>query len=79
MKRKKPNGWVRIAQMWKTFSLRTRLFLPLGLMLVAALLVGAVALQVFAPIQLMDENFEKWIGFLAGTPGAPQLTHRAGP
>jgi two-component system sensor histidine kinase UhpB len=42
--------------MWKTFSLRTRLFLPLGLMFVAALLVGAVALQVFAPIQLMDEN-----------------------
>ncbi len=42
--------------MWKNCSLRSRLFLPLGLMFAAALLVGSVALQVFAPIQLMDES-----------------------
>jgi two-component system sensor histidine kinase UhpB len=42
--------------MWKELSLRTRSFLPLGVMFVAVLLVGSVALQVFAPIQLMDEN-----------------------
>jgi two-component system, NarL family, sensor histidine kinase UhpB len=42
--------------MWKKLSFRTRLFLPLGLMFMAALLVGSVALQVFAPIQLMDES-----------------------
>jgi two-component system sensor histidine kinase UhpB len=42
--------------MWKKLSLRTRLFLPLGLMFAAALLVGSVALQAFAPTQLVDEN-----------------------
>jgi two-component system, NarL family, sensor histidine kinase UhpB len=42
--------------MWRKLSLRTRLFLPLGIMFAVALLVGGVALQIFAPIQLMDEN-----------------------
>jgi two-component system, NarL family, sensor histidine kinase UhpB len=42
--------------MWKRLSLRTRFFLPLGTMFVAALLVGAVSLQLFAPSQLEDEN-----------------------
>jgi two-component system sensor histidine kinase UhpB len=42
--------------MWKKLSLRTRLFLPLGIMFAAALLAAGVALQIFAPVQLMDEN-----------------------
>lgn len=42
--------------MWKKLSLRTHLFLPLGLMFMAALLVGCLALQVFAPIQPIGEN-----------------------
>ncbi|WP_454633098.1 histidine kinase [Bradyrhizobium cenepequi] len=42
--------------MWKRFSLRTRFFLPLGIMFVAALLVGAISLQLFAPAQLSDES-----------------------
>ena len=33
--------------MWKSFSLRTRLFLPLGAMFVAALVVGGVSLRIF--------------------------------
>jgi two-component system, NarL family, sensor histidine kinase UhpB len=42
--------------MWKNLSLRMRLVLPLGTMFVAALLLGAIALQFFAPVQLMEEN-----------------------
>ena len=42
--------------MWKKLSLRTRLFLPLGLMFIAVLLAGGVALQMLAPIHLMDEH-----------------------
>ena len=42
--------------MWKKLSLRSRLFLPLGMMFVAALVLGAVSLQLFAPDQLVDEN-----------------------
>ncbi|MDI4238809.1 histidine kinase [Bradyrhizobium sp. Arg237L] len=42
--------------MWKRCSLRTRFFLPLGIMFVAALLVGAISLQLFVPEQLSDEN-----------------------
>jgi two-component system sensor histidine kinase UhpB len=41
--------------MWKSLSLRMRLLLPLGTMFVAALLLGAVALQLFAPGQLNEE------------------------
>jgi two-component system, NarL family, sensor histidine kinase UhpB len=42
--------------MWKNLSLRMRLVLPLGTMFVAALLLGAISLQLFAPVQLMEEN-----------------------
>jgi two-component system sensor histidine kinase UhpB len=42
--------------MWKRLSLRTRFFLPLGIMFMAALLIGVVSLQLFAPVQLADEN-----------------------
>ena len=42
--------------MWKKLSLRMRLVLPLGMMFVAALLLGAVSLQLFAPGQLVEEN-----------------------
>ena len=42
--------------MWKSLSLRMRLMLPLGTMFVAALLLGAVSLQLFAPGQLIEEN-----------------------
>jgi two-component system sensor histidine kinase UhpB len=42
--------------MWKHLSLRMRLVLPLGTMFVAALLLGAISLQLFAPVQLMEEN-----------------------
>jgi two-component system sensor histidine kinase UhpB len=42
--------------MWKNLSLRMRLALPLGTMFVAALVLGAVALQIFSSSQLMDEN-----------------------
>jgi two-component system sensor histidine kinase UhpB len=42
--------------MWERLSLRARLLLPLGLMFVAALLVGGVSLRIFAPAQLMDES-----------------------
>nr|WP_028348026.1 histidine kinase [Bradyrhizobium murdochi] len=41
--------------MWERLSLRTRLLLPLGLMFVAALLAGAVSLQIFASAQLVEE------------------------
>ena len=43
-------------QMWESLSLRTRLMLPLGLMFGAALLLGAVSLQIFAPTQLLEES-----------------------
>jgi len=42
--------------MWKNLSLRMRLALPLGTMFVAALLFAAISLQLFAPVQLMEEN-----------------------
>jgi two-component system sensor histidine kinase UhpB len=42
--------------MWKRFSLRTRLFLPLGAMFLAALILGVVALRIFAADQLIDES-----------------------
>jgi two-component system sensor histidine kinase UhpB len=42
--------------MWQQLPLRARLFLPLGMMFVAALLLGGVALQVFATEQLAEEN-----------------------
>jgi two-component system sensor histidine kinase UhpB len=42
--------------MWKRFSLRTRLFLPLGAMFLAALVLGVVALRIFAADQLIDES-----------------------
>ena len=42
--------------MWESLSLRTRLLLPLGLMFGAALLLGTVSLQIFAPTQLLEEN-----------------------
>src|ERR1700709_501996 len=42
--------------MWKNLSLRMRLLLPLGAVFVAAVLIGGVAIQIFAPGQLMDES-----------------------
>jgi two-component system, NarL family, sensor histidine kinase UhpB len=42
--------------MWKNLSLRMRLVLPLGTMFAAALLLGAISLQLFAPVQLMAES-----------------------
>jgi two-component system sensor histidine kinase UhpB len=42
--------------MWQKLSLRTRLFLPLGAMFVAALILGAVLLRIFATAQLAAEN-----------------------
>ena len=42
--------------MWKNLSLRMRLVLPLGTMFVAALLLGGISLQVFAPNQLLEES-----------------------
>ena len=42
--------------MWENLSLRTRLLLPLGLMFGAALLLGAVSLQLFTPTQLVEET-----------------------
>jgi two-component system, NarL family, sensor histidine kinase UhpB len=47
---------IRITQRWNGLSLRARLFLPLGVMFLAALLLGAVALQIFATEQLAEEN-----------------------
>jgi two-component system sensor histidine kinase UhpB len=41
--------------MWTRLSLRARFFLPLGIMFVTALLVGAVSLAFFAPTQFKDE------------------------
>jgi len=42
--------------MWERLSLRTRLLLPLGLTFMAALLAGAVSLQIFASAQLVEES-----------------------
>jgi two-component system, NarL family, sensor histidine kinase UhpB len=42
--------------MWKNLSLRARLFLPLGVLFVIALLIGASALEVFSPSQFVYEN-----------------------
>ena len=42
--------------MWKKLSLRARLFLPLGVLFLTALLIGASALQVFSPAQFVYEN-----------------------
>jgi two-component system, NarL family, sensor histidine kinase UhpB len=47
---------IRIARMWKGLSLRTRLFLPLGAMFVAALILGGASLHFFATTQLIEEN-----------------------
>jgi two-component system sensor histidine kinase UhpB len=42
--------------MWKSLSFRMRLLLPLGAMFAAAVLIGIVALLVFAPGQLQEES-----------------------
>jgi len=42
--------------MWTRLSLRARFSLPLGIMFVTALLVGAVSLAFFAPTQFKDET-----------------------
>lgn len=42
--------------MWQRLSFRTQLFLPLGVMFVAALIMGGALLQIFATDQLADEN-----------------------
>ena len=47
---------VRIAPMWQEVSLRTRLFLPLGAMFVAALILGGASLHFHATTQLIEEN-----------------------
>src|SRR5262245_48781117 len=47
---------VRIGLMWQRLSFRTQLFLPLGMSLLAALVMGGVLLQTFATGQLADEN-----------------------
>lgn len=47
---------IRIIQIWDELSLRLRLFLPLGLMFLAALLLGGIALHLFATEQLAEEN-----------------------
>lgn len=45
-----------IMQIWQGLSLRARLFLPLGVMFVVALVLGAVLLRSFAAEQLIEEN-----------------------
>lgn len=45
-----------IMQIWQGLSLRARLFLPLGVMFVLALILGAVLLRSFAAEQLIEEN-----------------------
>lgn len=47
---------VRIDLMWQRLSFRTQLFLPLGAGFLAALVLGAILLQIFATGQLADEN-----------------------
>lgn len=43
-------------QMWTRLSLRARFFLPLGMVLVTVLLIGAISVALFAPTQLADES-----------------------
>jgi two-component system sensor histidine kinase UhpB len=45
-----------LIQIWERLSLRARLLLPLGLIFALALLAGGIALQTFAPTQLMEET-----------------------
>lgn len=45
-----------IVQIWQKMSLRTRLLLPLGLMFVVALTLGAVLLRSFGSAHLIEEN-----------------------
>lgn len=47
---------VRIDLMWQRLSFRTRLFLPLGASLLAALILGGILLQIFSTHQLADEH-----------------------
>ena len=47
---------VRIDLMWHRPSFRTQLFLPLGVMFIAALLMGGILLHVFTTGQLAEEN-----------------------
>src|SRR5436190_22167463 len=42
--------------MWKRLPLRTRLLLPLGIMFVAAVVLGMVALHLFSTEQLAEES-----------------------
>ena len=42
--------------MWKKLPLRTRLSLPMVVMVIAALALGGVALQIVSPSQFIDEN-----------------------
>jgi two-component system sensor histidine kinase UhpB len=56
LKREKAAVGAKIAEIWEMLSLRTRLLLPLGMMFVAALVLGAVSLELFATGQLIDEN-----------------------
>ncbi|MFK4491155.1 histidine kinase [Bradyrhizobium sp. USDA 336] len=42
--------------MWRRLSFRTQLFLPLGASLLAALILGGILLQIFAPGQVADEH-----------------------
>ncbi|MCK1391811.1 histidine kinase [Bradyrhizobium sp. 1] len=42
--------------MWQRLPFRTQLFLPLGVMFVAALVMGGILLQLFATGQLAEEN-----------------------
>jgi signal transduction histidine kinase len=42
--------------MWQRLPFRTQLFLPLGVMLVAALVMGGILLHAFTTSQLADEN-----------------------
>jgi two-component system, NarL family, sensor histidine kinase UhpB len=47
---------VRIDLMWRRLSFSTQLFLPLGLLFMAALIMGGVLLHVFTTGQLAEEN-----------------------
>jgi two-component system sensor histidine kinase UhpB len=47
---------LRIIQIWNGLSLRMRLFVPLGTMFLAALVLGGVALQIFSTGQLAEET-----------------------
>ena len=47
---------VRIDLMWHRPSFRTQLFLPLGLLFIAALLMGGILLHVFTTGQIAEEN-----------------------